>query len=414
MAEINLNKDILPVPGVKWSATYAGIKKNSITKDANSLDLALMEVSPGSNVASVFTKNIFSAAPVKVAQEKIDKFNYPCDCPIYLLINSGNANAGTGDEGIRDTHKCCQSLSDATNSNIDYVVPFSTGVIGEKLPVENIITSMPSLVDGLSSKNWEKASRAIMTTDTVSKAFSRSINIDDKKITITGICKGAGMIRPNMATMLSYVATDAEIDQSLLQELLNQAVNQSFNRITVDGDTSTNDACILVATGESKIKLSKSHPSFSFFYENLFELFSCLATSIIKDAEGATKFITISVEGGLDSEECLLVAYAVAESPLVKTAFFASDPNWGRILAAIGRSGVQGIDINSIEIILGGVPVFQNGKVSSLYNEEQVKNSMNSDDILLTINLKRGSTKEKIWTSDLSIDYIKINSDYRS
>ena len=414
MNEVDFNKNILPVSGIKWSATFAGIKPNSIGKNQKDLDLALMEISPGSNIASVFTKNIFSAAPVKVAKDKIDKLNIESGSPTYLLINSGNANAGTGIDGLKNANECCQLISDITNSDIDRVIPFSTGVIGQQLPMSLISSAIPTLVEGLSSKKWFEASKAIMTTDTIPKAFSRTITIDNKEIVISGICKGAGMIRPDMATMLSYVATDLEIDQFLLQELLNQAVHQSFNRITVDGDTSTNDACVLVATGKSNIKLSKDNPSFSLFSKNLIELFVELATSIIKDAEGATKFITINVEGGLESEECRQVAYAIAESPLVKTAFFASDPNWGRILAAIGRSGVVNLDINSIEIFLGDLVVFQKGEVSKLFNEEDAKNIMSSNEIILTINLNRGDTRETVWTSDLSIDYIKINSDYRS
>jgi glutamate N-acetyltransferase/amino-acid N-acetyltransferase len=291
---------------------------------------------------------------------------------------------------------------------ISEVLPFSTGVIGERLPVEKIIAGIPDAFTSLDESAWEQAARGIMTTDTRPKLVSRKIDVEGKSVSITGIAKGAGMIKPNMATMLAYVCTDAAIPRQQLQDIVRRASDKSFNRITVDGDTSTNDCCMLVATGKSSVAVNAGIES------ALLEVFQELATALIKDAEGATKFITVNIEQGATSKECLAVAYAVAESPLVKTALFASDPNWGRILAAVGRAGLEDLDIKAIEIRLGEVLLVSGGQVDASYTEELGQREMDRDEITLTISLGRGETAETVWTSDLSHDYIRINADYRS
>ena len=350
MVSANPKLHILPVAGVRWGVAYAGIKSSA---EYPSNDLALMELASGSQCAAVFTQNAFCAAPITVAKNKLASIAEQKDSSaIYLLINSGNANAGTGDEGYRAAELSCQLVAESINCDTQQVLPFSTGVIGQSLPVEKIQAVSDALNASLSTDSWSLAAEAIMTTDTVAKGFSRTMDIDGKSVTVSGICKGAGMIRPNMATMLAYVATDAELDSKDLQDLLEHVVQCSFNRITVDGDTSTNDACVLAATGQTGIKLDNKHAAWHEFKSMLRLLFVDLATAIIRDAEGASKFITIDVKGGRSSEECLRVAYAVAESPLVKTAFFASDANWGRILAAVGRAGVEYLNVERSKFIL--------------------------------------------------------------
>lgn len=389
--------DIHPIPGVRLAAVESGIRYR------NRLDLVLIEIAAGGSVAGVFTQNAFCAAPVSVARKNLDARDSR-----YFLINTGNANAGTGEQGALDALRCCQSLADIASVDISEVLPFSTGVIGERLPVEKIIAGIPDAFTSLDESAWEQAARGIMTTDTRPKLVSRKIDVEGKSVSITGIAKGAGMIKPNMATMLAYVCTDAAIPRQQLQDIVRRASNKSFNRITVDGDTSTNDCCMLVATGKSSVAVNAGIES------ALLEVFQELAIALIKDAEGATKFITVNIEQGATSKECLAVAYAVAESPLVKTALFASDPNWGRILAAVGRAGLEGLDIKAIEIRLGEVLLVSGGQVDASYTEELGQREMDRDEITLTISLGRGETAETVWTSDLSHDYIRINADYRS
>jgi len=389
--------DIHPIPGVRLAAVESGIRYR------NRLDLVMIEIAAGASVAGVFTQNAFSAAPVSVARKNLDVRDSR-----YFLINTGNANAGTGEQGALDALRCCQSLADIASVEISEVLPFSTGVIGERLPVEKIIAGIPDAFTSLDESAWEQAARGIMTTDTRPKLVSRKIDVEGKSVSITGIAKGAGMIKPNMATMLAYVCTDAAIPRQQLQDIVRRASDKSFNRITVDGDTSTNDCCMLVATGKSSVAVNAGIES------ALLEVFQELATALIKDAEGATKFITVNIEQGATSKECLAVAYAVAESPLVKTALFASDPNWGRILAAVGRAGLEDLDIKAIEIRLGEVLLVSGGQVDASYTEELGQREMDRDEITLTISLGRGVTAETVWTSDLSHDYIRINADYRS
>lgn len=396
---------ILPINGIRLSACCANIyqKKRS--------DLTLIELSEGSKVAGVFTRNLFCAAPVKVAKQHLTECN-----PRYCLINAGNANAGTGDQGLLDTNNTCKTLANLAGCNKNEILPFSTGVIGEKLPVDKINDALPGLVGRLSANNWIESAIAIMTTDTIPKSISKKITLGESSISLTGIVKGSGMIRPDMATMLAFIATDANIENDMLEKILLHAVNKSFNRITVDGDTSTNDACILIATckADNKCIDTPNSKEYELLENALIDIFYELSQAIIRDGEGATKFITIKVTGGKEETECTDVAYKIAESPLVKTAFTASDPNWGRILSAIGNSGVNDLDINKIEVFLGNVCIIENGQRSSSYTEEKGKKVMLQDEITLTVNLNRGAYQEEIWTTDLSHEYIKINAEYRT
>lgn len=394
--------EMWPVAGFRIGVGSAGIKK------PGRRDLVVMELAPGTECAAVFTRNAFCAAPVVLAREHRAKA-----WPRYLLINTGNANAGTGERGMRDARACCEALAQIVGCTPDEVLPFSTGVIGEPLPVDKITTALPATVAALSAHAWEDAAYGIMTTDTVPKAASRRLVIDGKTVTITGIAKGAGMIRPDMATMLCFVATDAALAQPLLQSCLEAAVNRSFNRITVDGDTSTNDACILAATGASGVHIEGGE-AYAIFSEAVAQVCEHLAQAIVRDGEGATKFITVDVAGGRDTEECLNVAYAVAHSPLVKTAFFASDPNWGRILAAVGRVGVPDLDLNAITIHLGDVCIVRNGGRAEDYEEAMGAAVMKEEEITIRIDLKRGTARERVWTCDFSYDYVRINAEYRT
>ncbi|HLT63899.1 MAG TPA: bifunctional glutamate N-acetyltransferase/amino-acid acetyltransferase ArgJ [Pseudohongiella sp.] len=397
---------ILPIDGVRISAVAAGVRYQ------NRLDMVLFELAPGTRSAGVFTRNAFCAAPVTIAREHLK--NSGGDVR-YLLVNTGNANAGTGPNGLVDANACCDAVARAAGVTADQVLPFSTGVIGERLPAERIVAAVPDALEQLTVDNWLAAAKGIMTTDTRPKAASRVVEADGKKVTITGISKGAGMIKPNMATMLSFVATDAEIEQSLLGSLLRSAVEQSFNRITVDGDTSTNDCCILSATGRSGVVISENNKAlFDAFSAALHELILELAKLIIHDAEGAKKFVTVDVRGGASTKECLQVAYAIAESPLVKTALSASDPNWGRILAAIGRAGVENLDVSLVNIDLDDVAIVRDGGLAPTYREELGQKVMNQENITLNINLGRGDFREQVWTSDLSEEYVRINASYRS
>jgi glutamate N-acetyltransferase/amino-acid N-acetyltransferase len=394
---------LLPVDGIRLAAVPAGIRYRGRN------DLVLIELAADSRCAAVFTRNAFCAAPVQVARDHLAGRS-----PRYLLINSGNANAGTGEAGVRAARACCEALADRAGCRPEAVLPFSTGVIGEHLPVGRIEAALDAALDGLSAQHWPDAARAIMTTDTVAKGVSRTLDVDSERITVTGIAKGAGMIRPDMATMLAYIACDAAIEQQALLACLQQAVSASFNRITVDGDTSTNDACVLMATGRRRVPLDSGHPCFAALCRTVTEVATELAQLIVRDAEGATRFVTVSVEQGRDSEECLQVAYTVAHSPLVKTALFAGDPNWGRILAAVGRAGVHGLAIQPVRIYLGDVCIVRDGGVAPDYRERDGQRVMAGEEIVVRIVLGRGSASELVWTSDLSEEYVRINAEYRS
>ena len=390
-----------PVQGVQLGTTCAGIKVEGRK------DVVLMQIAEGSTTAAVFTQNKFCAAPVIVAKQHLQQ-----TAPDYLLVNTGNANAGTGDQGIADTLSCCQAVADAASVEIQQILPFSTGVIGEPLPVDTICNAIPSAQENLAVDGWQVAAEGILTTDTRPKGASIQCDINGSQVTITGICKGSGMIKPNMATMLGFVATDAAIDEELLHAALRKANGKSFNRITVDGDTSTNDAVVLVATGASGVQIDESN--FEPFLAQLTSIFTKLAQSIVRDGEGANKFVTVNVEGAETVQEALSVAYAVAESPLVKTALTASDPNWGRILAAVGRADVSDLDVSKIQIHLNSVLIAKNGGRASSYTEAQGQQAMQAEDIEITIQLNRGQVCETLWTTDLSYEYVRINAEYRT
>lgn len=393
-----------PVPGFKLGISSAGIKKSG------KKDLVVMEITEGSTIGGSFTKNLFCAAPVELAKERIYSNKIR-----YLVTNTGNANAGTGDIGKQHAESICESIANFMSVNKETVLPFSTGVIGEYLPVERIISALPSALSSLSENGWDTAAMSILTTDTRPKGASIKFKLSEKNITITGIAKGSGMIRPDMATMLTYVATDIAIDQELIKEIIGNAVDCSFNRITVDGDMSTNDSAILVATGLSGIDFSKlSSDDQKIFLKNLKDIFLSLACQVVQDGEGATKFVTVKVSSGRTESECLQIAYSIAESSLVKTALFASDPNWGRILSAIGMSGVSDLDIKKIQIYLDNVLIAENGGRALSYMENFGQEIMDKDSISININLNRGDSSGIIYTTDLSHNYIKINSEYRS
>ncbi len=393
-----------PVAGFRIGTTSAGVKK------PGRKDLVLMEIADGASTAGVFTLNQFCAAPVQICKAHLQQ-----GMPSYLVINTGNANAGTGKEGHQDALDVCQAVADQSGVNIGQVLPFSTGVIGEKLPTDRIISAIPAAFDALSDNGWLEAASGIMTTDTRPKAYSMQLDFQGQVITLTGISKGAGMIKPNMATMLAYIATDAKVEPELLQSLLSQAADQSFNRITIDGDTSTNDSCMLIATGASGVEVSEDNAELlAEFSEAVNKVLLELAQAIVRDGEGATKFVTISVEQAASSEEALKTAYAVAHSPLVKTALFASDPNWGRILAAVGYAGVDNLDVNALQIWLGEACIVENGGRASSYTEAAGQAVMSREEITIRILLNRGDKQETVWTTDLSKDYVAINADYRS
>lgn len=393
------------VAGVQLGVASAGIKT------VGRHDTVVISICEGAAVAGVFTQNAFCAAPVHVA-----KAHLKAVMPRFLLVNTGNANAGTGDQGMKDAQSCCQQLAELTGVSTQQVLPFSTGVIGEHLPVEKITAALPAAIDNLRDDAWQEAASGIMTTDTRPKASSLQCKIDGKLITVTGITKGAGMIKPNMATMLGYVATDAAVSEPLLAMMIQTAVNQSFNRITVDGDTSTNDACMLIATNKAGNTLidSVEHPDYAALQDAISEVFIDLAQQLVRDGEGATKFVTVSVAGGASEAECLAVAYTVAESPLVKTALFASDPNWGRLLAAIGRAGVENLQVEGVSVCLNGVLIAEKGCRAGSYTEEQGQAVMNEESIVIEIDLGRGSVSTTVWTTDLSHEYVTINADYRT
>jgi len=393
-----------PVNGIKIGTVCAQIKQTQHD------DLTLFVIAEKSTCAAVFTRNAFCAAPVTIARQHL-----LTGAPRALLINSGNANAGTGQQGLQNARSCCDTVAKLLDCAPTQVLPFSTGVIGQPLPIDKICGVVATALASANTENWENAAQAIMTTDTVPKAASIQKIIAGKLITITGIAKGAGMIKPDMATMLSFIATDVQIPQSLLQISLERAVNVSFNRITVDSDTSTNDACVLVATGKSGLHIDKiDHPAFADFCQTLTQVCTQLAQAIIRDGEGATKFITITVEQGQTEQECVDVAYMIAHSPLVKTAFFASDANWGRILAAVGRAPVDNLAIDAIKIYLGGVCIVEQGGVAASYTEAQGRQVMQQDEITIRVCLSRGTQQATVWTCDFSYDYVKINAEYRT
>ena len=401
--EKNIQFNKFPVAGIRLGTACAGIKKE------DHKDLVLIELIEGTQTAAVFTQNAFCAAPVLISKKHLLESQ-----PKYLLVNTGNANAGTSEQGVTDALACCDFVAETTGSQLSEVLPFSTGVIGEYLPVDKFPSAIKTAYDNLSENNWEDAAHGILTTDTVVKAVTKTINIQNIDIVISGIAKGSGMIRPDMATMLAYIATDAKIEKPLLQDCLLDAVNYSFNRITVDGDTSTNDSAMLMATGQSKVELVKGSDDLAIFQQALTDICEELAKEMIRDGEGATKLITLSVAGCLNEEEAKDVAYTVAHSPLVKTAFFASDPNWGRILAAVGRAGVPELDLNKINIALNDVYIVRDGGKAADYTEDKGQAVMDKSDITIHIDLGRGDKKVKVWTCDFSYDYVRINAEYRT
>jgi glutamate N-acetyltransferase / amino-acid N-acetyltransferase len=394
-----------PVPGIRLGTAAAGIRY------PDRQDLLLIEIPLGATCAAVFTRNAFCAAPVVVARRHV-----AAAAPRYLLVNSGNANAGTGQRGLDDALASCEALAKVGGCTPEEVLPFSTGVIGEHLPVDRLAAALPAALAGLAEEGWEQAARAIMTTDTVPKLVSRQFTIGGAQATLTGICKGAGMIRPDMATMLAYLATDAAVAGNLLQSCLRVAADLSFNAITVDGDTSTNDACVLIAAGTlgNPAIADAASADYQALRDAVIAVCQDLATAIIRDGEGATKLVTILIEEARDPAEARRVADAIAHSPLVKTALFASDPNWGRILAAVGRAGVDGLDIDRVRIWLGDTLIVSDGGRAAAYTEEAGRAVMAEKEILIGVALGRGAAGTRVLTCDLSYDYVRINAEYRS
>ncbi|MES9841383.1 MAG: bifunctional glutamate N-acetyltransferase/amino-acid acetyltransferase ArgJ [Candidatus Thiodiazotropha endolucinida] len=400
-----MNATQFAIPGIRLGTAAAGIKYPD--RD----DMVVIEVAEGASCAAVFTRNAFCAAPVQLAKKHL-----ALRPPRYLLINSGNANAGTGDQGMQDAHACCRVLAETVACQPDQVLPFSTGVIGESLPVERIHDALPAAIDNLSTGSWETASRAILTTDTRPKLRSRHFEFEGVQVRLTGMAKGSGMICPDMATMLAYLATDLSISQALLQACLDDAVKPSFNSITVDGDTSTNDACVLMASGASALAplTERGSDLYKKFVDEVTELCMELARDIVRDGEGATKLVEILVQDAADEKEARRVAYTIAHSPLVKTALFASDPNWGRILAAVGRAGLAGFDIDRVEIWLDDTCIVRNGGRAAEYTEQAGASVMSRDEFTIRVMLGRGDMLARVATCDLSYDYIKINAEYRT
>ncbi|WP_323752621.1 bifunctional glutamate N-acetyltransferase/amino-acid acetyltransferase ArgJ [Marinobacter sp.] len=393
-----------PVAGVKIGIASAGIKKTGRK------DIVVFELAPEARVAGIFTQNQFCAAPVVLSRRHLAEA-----APRYLLINTGNANAGTGDAGLADAERCCAELAKRAGVDTASVLPFSTGVIGESLPVNKIVGALPEALADTREDRWAEAASGIMTTDTRPKGASCQIELDGHKVTISGISKGAGMIRPNMATMLGFIATDAKIAPEALQALGSELGEKSFNRITIDSDTSTNDACMLIASGSyDGPEITEESPLFAKLKNALRTVYMELAHAIVRDGEGATKFVTIDVAGAASQQEALDVAYTVAHSPLVKTALYASDPNWGRILAAVGRAGVPDLDLQALEIYLGDVCLVRDGGRAGDYSEERGQAVMDQEEITIAIDLKRGEVRETVWTCDFSHDYVTINAEYRS
>ncbi len=400
-----LASSLLPVKGVELGYAEAHVRK------PNRKDVLVIKLVEGSHVAGVFTKNRFCAAPVVLCKDFLaQKAGIRA-----LLVNTGCANAGTGEDGLKRAQQSCDALANLLNINANQVLPFSTGVILEPLPVDKVVAGLPAAIANLKEDNWLNAAESIMTTDIVAKGTSRRLDINGKQVTITGMSKGSGMIHPNMATMLGYIATDAAVSQVALESMIQYAVNKSFNCITVDGDTSTNDSLILMATNQAgNAEVKENSADYIALRDAFTEVAIELAQAIVRDGEGATKFMSIVVERGQSEEECRKVAYAIAHSPLVKTAFFASDPNLGRILAAIGYAGVDDLDVNTLDLYLGDVLVAEKGGRAASYVEEQGSAVMSESDILVRVVLNRGDASATIWTCDFSYDYVKINADYRS
>ncbi len=399
--------ELFPVAGVELGTVSAGIKTPGRP------DLVLLRLAPGTRCAGVFTRNAFRAAPVTVARDHLAACGGE---PRFLLVNTGNANAGTGDIGIEDARRCVEAVARLADVAPATVLPFSTGVIGERLPVDTITAAVPAALDALDDRGWTQAAEGILTTDTRPKGASVRFDCQGVTYTVTGIAKGAGMIRPDMATMLAYIATDADVAPALLQSILVDAVNVSFNRITVDGDTSTNDACMLLATGAAGNATlgSLDDPLYEPLFSAVEALCVELATGLVRDGEGASKFVTVQVNGGRSEQECLDVAYTIAHSPLVKTALFASDPNWGRLLAAIGRAGLADLDVDRVALYLNEVLIAQEGCRAVSYTEEQGVAAMAPEDIVVRVELDRGDSSATVWTSDFSYDYVRINAEYRT
>lgn len=396
---------LLPIKGIRLAAVAAKLRYSGRP------DLVLIESIASARVAAVFTRNRYAAAPVTVAKEHLKSAQ-----PRALLINAGQANAGTGARGIEIAEASCQMVASALQCDASQILPFSTGVIGNIPPIEKIEQSIPSLVNGLDEDNWNQAAGAIMTTDTLAKGTSLQCELDSKMITITGIVKGSGMIHPNMATMLAYVGTDAAISQQVLDACWKKATEVSFGRVTVDGDTSTNDAAVLIASGaagNTELRETKGK-DYQNFFQTLLKVCTSLAKAIVRDGEGATKFISVIVEQGASEEDCIMVAQTVALSPLVKTAFFASDPNWGRILAAVGRAPITHLDIDKVDLFLGEVRVATGGSIDASYTEAAGKSVMQKSEIDIRIVLNAGRASATIWTCDLSHEYVRINAEYRS
>ncbi|WP_198266318.1 bifunctional glutamate N-acetyltransferase/amino-acid acetyltransferase ArgJ [sulfur-oxidizing endosymbiont of Gigantopelta aegis] len=413
MAIENKLPEMHPIAGFKLGTACAGIK----VKDRK--DVVLMAFDSSANVTGVFTQNAFCAAPVHVCKKHLSETQSDENgnqAVQYFVINTGNANAGTGEQGMKDALSTCQHLGELTSREQNSVLPFSTGVIGETLPVDKIIAALPDALEDLSEQGWQAAAEGILTTDTCTKGASVQLKLHDEWLTITGISKGSGMIRPDMATMLGFVATDAAIEQRVLEKILKHGADHSFNRITVDGDTSTNDSCMLVATGKAMSNAidSEDHPDYPVLLDAITSVLEQLAKAIVLDGEGATKLINIQVKSGASIDECSDVAYTIAHSPLVKTAFFASDPNWGRILAAVGRAGVSELDIDALEIYLDDVCLVRQGGRADDYTEARGQKVMDQDEITVLVDLHRGQCETQIWTCDLSYDYVKINAEYRT
>ncbi len=401
--------NLKPVAGIELGFAEAGIRK------PNRKDLLVMKLASTATVAGVFTTNRFCAAPVQVCQAHLQGVHLGASSIRALLINTGNANAGTGEVGLSDANETCVALADLLDCEPAQILPFSTGVILEPLPVDRIKAGLPKALSNLNTDNWMNAAEAIMTTDTQPKADSRTVIIDGKTVTLTGISKGAGMIRPNMATMLGFIATDAAVAQPVLEHLVKFAADKSFNCITIDGDTSTNDSFMLIATGVGEVDIAEIDcEAYEALAAAVIDLSKSLAQMIVRDGEGATKFMTITVEDGASVEECRKVAYSIGHSPLVKTAFFASDPNLGRILAAIGYAGVDDLDVNKLDLYLDDVWVAKNGGRHPEYEEQDGQRVMKQSEITVRVNLARGNATATIWTCDLSQEYVAINADYRS
>ena len=397
------------VKGVKIGSTQAYVRY------PNRRDLVVFEFAEGSQVAGVFTQSAFAAAPVLLSKKHLNESS-SAQQPRYLIINTGNANAATGKLGLENATKTCAKLAELAHVQPHQVLPFSTGVIGEQLPIQRLLNGIQPALDTLDEASWTDAAFGIMTTDTVPKGASEQFELDGVTYTMTGISKGAGMIRPNMATMLSFVATDAPISQAMVQQLLQTTVEHSFNRITIDGDTSTNDSCIFVATAQAggNVIESSDDARYTVVLDVLTRIMNRLAQLIVRDGEGATKFITVTVEGGANTQECCDVAYSISDSPLIKTALFASDPNWGRIVMAIGKAGIQNLDSSKVQVWLGDVQICLDGGANPDYTEEMGAAVMAEKEITIRVDLGRGQAKDTVYTCDLSYDYVKINADYRS